>query len=87
MLDVLLALLGPDFADPDPDVRCRAVEAARHAPEPRPWPRLLPLLGDPHPRVRRRAILLFREHKPGETLRAALKHPLPAVREGACRAA
>ncbi len=84
MLDILLALIELDLAHPDPDVRCRAVEQARTAPE-RPWPRLLPLLGDPHPRVRRRAILLFRDFKP-ELLRSALKHPQAAVREGACRA-
>ncbi len=83
MLDVLLALLGPDFAHPDPDIRCRAVEEARHAPEPRPWPRLVPLLGDPHPRVRRRARALFRDLKAVDVLRTALKQPHPEVRAAA----
>lgn len=89
MLDVLLALSTmsgseiPKLAsDPDPDVRCRALERAR-AEADRPWPALVPLLGDPHPRVRRRARTLFRELKPLDVLRSALKHPLPAVRAAA----
>ena len=89
MLDVLILLIGSEIprlaADPDPDVRCRAIERAR-AEADRPWPALVPLLGDPHPRVRRRAAALFRDLKPDDVLRAALKSPSPAVREGACRA-
>lgn len=89
MLDVLLlaaALGGPDYADPDPDIRCRALEKARSDPAARPWPAFVPLLGDPHPRVRRRAVALFRDFRPDEVLPKALKHPLAPVREGACRA-
>ena len=93
MLDILFLLCAPAdaeiprlAADRDPDLRCRALEQARSAPEPRPWPALLPLLGDPHPRVRRRAVLLFRDLRPDDVLRRALEHAQPAVREGACRA-
>lgn len=41
--------------DPDPDVRCRAAEAAGRAGTPEAARLIAPLLGDDHPRVRARA--------------------------------
>jgi len=43
--------------DPDPDVRCRAVDSARRAGTPEAARLVAPLLADPHPRVRSRAAL------------------------------
>lgn len=96
MLDVLLALSlaeGPALAlgdpeilrlaaDKDPDVRCRALERARAEGAP-PAPALAALLGDPHPKVRRRARDYFRSARDVDVLRAALKNPHPEVRGAA----
>jgi HEAT repeat protein len=90
---ILIALLlagGPSIeedvrklaADRSPDERCRALALAGRDPallEP-----LLPLLGDPHPRVRRRAGDALSAARARELARTALKHPLAPVRQGAC---
>jgi hypothetical protein len=69
-------------ADRSPDERCRAVALA--ARDPALLEALVPLLGDPHPRVRRRAVDALSAAKARELARSGLRHPVPPVRQGAC---
>jgi hypothetical protein len=74
------------LASPDPDLRVRAVETARRERDPRMLHALIPSLGDPHPKVRLRSTEALKEAGAEEVARAALRHPSPLVRQGACEA-
>jgi hypothetical protein len=75
--------------DPDPDVRCRAADAARRAGTPEAARQIAPLLADDHPRVRARAAAALSAMPPraGAAL-AELLHgsDSPPVRAGCARA-
>ncbi len=74
--------------DPDPDVRCRAVDSARRAGTPEAARLIAPLLADPHPRVRARAaVALSAMPRAAPALAELLKvSEDPAIRAGCARA-
>lgn len=72
------------LASPDPDLRTRAAETARRERDPRMLQALLPLLGDPHPKVRLRAAAALEDAQAADVAQAALRHPSPLVRQAAC---
>ncbi len=72
------------LSSPDPDLRVRAAETARRERDPRMLQALLPLLGDPHPKVRLRTTAALEDARAEDVARTALRHPNPLVREAAC---
>lgn len=72
-------------ADKDPDRRVQAVESLKTSRDPRALQALLPLLGDPHAKVRYRTLLALRDGPdPLPPLKSALRLPSPLARQSAC---